>query len=217
MRVYAQQFAWTFQYPAYKDVSLPNLYLVKDKSVKLTMRSRDVIHSFWVPQFRQKQDLLPDQDTKIVITPTHAGEYPVVCTELCGLGHATMRTRAIVFETEAEFASFMKEASTPKKLSGEAVFAAQGCGGCHILTAAKSTGTTGPDLDYLAAYAKKAGRPVDAFTKVSILDPPAYLEPGCPDAMPHNFKDLIQPEQLDALVSYLVKNGTKTTAHKGCG
>ena len=73
VRVYAQQFAWTFQYPAYKDVSLPNLYLVKDKSVKLTMRSRDVIHSFWVPEFRQKQDLLPDQDTKIVITPTHAG------------------------------------------------------------------------------------------------------------------------------------------------
>jgi cytochrome c oxidase subunit 2 len=217
VNVYAQQFAWTFQYPGYKNVSLPDLYLEKGRSVQLTLRSRDVIHSFWVPQFRQKQDLLPDQDTKLVITPTHEGEFPVICTELCGLGHAVMRTRAIVL-TPAGFAQHMKKATEPQKLSGLAVFAAQGCSGCHALSAAKSKGqSTFPDLDYLAAYAKRAGKPLDAFVRASILAPGAYIEPGCPDAMPHNFKELIQPQQLDALVSYLVKNGSKATAHKACG
>jgi cytochrome c oxidase subunit II len=217
VNVYAQQFAWTFQYPGYKNVSLPNLYLAKGQSVELTLRSRDVIHSFWVPQFRQKQDLLPDQDTHIIVTPTKTGEFPVICTELCGLGHAVMRTRAIVMTPDG-FAKYMTNATKPRKLSGLAVFAAQGCNGCHVLSAAKSTGTSGPDLDYLAAYAKRAGKPLDAFIRESIVDPNAYIEPGChANLMPGNFKDLIQPQQLDALVAYLAKNGTKTTAHKGCG
>jgi cytochrome c oxidase subunit 2 len=216
VNVYAQQFAWTFQYPGYKNVSLPNLYLEKGRSVELTLRSRDVIHSFWVPQFRQKQDLLPDQDTKLIITPTLTGEFPVICTELCGLGHAVMRTRAIV-KTPDDFARFMTNATKPQKLSGLAVFAAQGCGSCHTLSAAKSSGVTGPDLDYLAAYAKRAGKPLDAFVRESILAPGAYIEPGCANTMPPNFKELIQPKQLDALVAYLVKNGTKAAAHKGCG
>jgi cytochrome c oxidase subunit 2 len=222
VKVYAQQFAWTFQYPSFKDVSLPDLYLVKGQSVKLTLRSRDVIHSFWVPQFRQKQDLLPDQDTKLVITPTHAGEFPVICTELCGLGHAVMRTRAIVFDTQAEMNTFMAKASkpqTPQSADAVALFKSGdlGCANCHTLQAAQSSGTLGPDLDYLAAYAKRAGKPIQDFARESILDPAAYIEPGCTDAMPHNFKDLLQPAQLDALVAYLVKNGAKTTAHKGCG
>jgi cytochrome c oxidase subunit 2 len=172
-----------------------------------------------VPQFRQKQDLLPDQDTEIWITPTKTGEFPVICTELCGLGHAVMRTRAIVDEPAA-FAAYMTKAENPPKPKGaDALFKSGdlGCSSCHTLSAAGSTGTLGPDLDYLAAYAKRAGKPVDAFVRDSIVDPGAYIEPGCTDAMPHNLKDLLQPDQLDELVAYLVKNGSKTQAHKGCG
>jgi cytochrome c oxidase subunit 2 len=217
VKVYAQQFAWTFQYPAYKNISLPNLYLPVDRSVHLTLRARDVIHSFWVPEFGQKQDLLPDQDTELIITPTKTGEYPVICTELCGLGHAVMRTRAIVKEPAA-FARYMTQALNPPKVSAADLFVTQSCAGCHVLSAAKSTGASGPDLDYLAAYAKRAGKPLDAFVRESILNPGAYVEPGCPDhLMPTNYKDVLQPDQLDALVAYLVKNGTKSTPHKGCG
>jgi cytochrome c oxidase subunit 2 len=219
VKVYAQQFAWTFQYPEFKNVSLPNLVVPVDRSVHLTMRSRDVIHSFWVPQFRQKQDLLPDQDTELWITPTKVGYFPVICTELCGLGHAVMRTQAIVVEPAA-FASYMTKAMNPPKPQGaDALFKSGdlGCASCHTLSAAGSNGTLGPDLDYLAGYAKRAGKPLDAFVRESIVDPGAYIEPGCADAMPHNFKDLLKPDPLDQLVSYLVKNGKKTEAHKGCG
>jgi cytochrome c oxidase subunit 2 len=221
VNVYAQQFAWTFQYPDYKNVNEPNLYLPVGRSVELTMRARDVLHSFWVPQFRQKQDLLPDQDTHLVITPTDVGEYPVICTELCGLGHAVMRTRAIVLPASGKgsFDAFMREQTKPRTLSGLAVFAAQGCSGCHVLSAAKSTGKQGPDLDYLAGYAKRANKPLEAFIRESILSPGSYVEPGCPDIMPHNFGDFFkqQPQQLDALVAFLAKNGAKAEAHKGCG
>jgi cytochrome c oxidase subunit 2 len=144
----------------------------------------------------------------------------VICTELCGLGHAVMRTQAIVEEPAAFAADLTKAMNPPKPQGAAALFKSStlSCASCHVLSAAGSSGTLGPDLDYLAAYAKRAGKPLDAFIRESILDPSAYIEPGCPNAMPPNFKDLIQPDQLDQLVAYLVKNGTKTDAsHKGCG
>ena len=65
-------------------------------ATRLYLSARDVIHSFWVPEFRQKQDAVPGITTQITITPTKTGSYRLICTELCGLGHALMRTRAIV-------------------------------------------------------------------------------------------------------------------------
>ena len=69
--------------------------------------SKDVIHSFWVPEFGQKQDTVPGIDTPLHITPNRIGTYPVICTELCGLGHAVMRTEAIVM-TPAAFDKWLK-------------------------------------------------------------------------------------------------------------
>jgi cytochrome c oxidase subunit 2 len=72
------------------------------------MRSLDVIHSFWVPEFGQKMDAVPGIVTTINVTPTRTGEFPVVCAELCGLGHATMRAKARVV-SEAEFEQWIAE------------------------------------------------------------------------------------------------------------
>ena len=95
VNVTGQQFAWLFTYPQYKKTSAV-LRLPIDQSVVLRMTTKDVIHSFWVPQFRQKQDLTPGIHPTLHITPTKIGTYPVICTELCGLGHALMRSRAQV-------------------------------------------------------------------------------------------------------------------------
>ena len=73
-----------------------------NKQVELRLRALDVIHSFWVPEFRQKQDAVPGIVTSVAITPTQPGEHSVVCTELCGLGHALMRAGVIVMR-ESEF------------------------------------------------------------------------------------------------------------------
>jgi cytochrome c oxidase subunit II len=101
VEVTAQQFAWTFSYPQYGNKKSAVLRLPVHRSVVLRMTSKDVIHSFWVPEFRQKQDLVPGIHPTLHITPNKVGTYPVVCTELCGLGHALMRSRAIVMERAA--------------------------------------------------------------------------------------------------------------------
>ena len=99
--VTAQQFAWTFKYPQYGGFESHQLRLVEGRQVQLTLRALDVIHSFWVPEFRQKQDAVPGIVTHLPITPTKTGRYTVICTELCGLGHALMRAPVIVMTPDA--------------------------------------------------------------------------------------------------------------------
>jgi cytochrome c oxidase subunit II len=103
-----QQFAWKFTYSDYEDVSSGELVLPIGQEVRFTMRAVDVLHSFWVPNFGQKMDAVPGITTEILVTPKKLGEYEVVCTELCGLGHATMRARARVVE-QAEFDAWVEE------------------------------------------------------------------------------------------------------------
>jgi len=103
-----QQFTWKFQYPDSGNVQTGDLVLPVGRPAKFTLTSVDVIHSFWVPEFGQKQDAVPGIQTTIVVTPKHTGEFAVICTELCGLGHATMRAKARVV-SEADFAKWIKE------------------------------------------------------------------------------------------------------------
>jgi cytochrome c oxidase subunit II len=203
VKVHAQQFAWSFTYPNGKSFGF--LTLPKDRHVKLDITSGDVIHSFWVPEFSQKQDAVPGQHTTLVITPTRIGTYPVICTELCGLGHALMRSHVDVV-SPADYAAWVKKGGKTTGPPGLAVFQQNGCGGCHTFKPAGSTGNVGPDLDNLAQAAKKANRGSEAqFVQESIVKPQAYLAPGYPDAMPHIFGTQIPPDKLKQLVQYLLK------------
>jgi cytochrome c oxidase subunit 2 len=95
VEVTSQQFAWSFTYPE-AEITSGELVLPRGEPVELAIRSKDVIHSFWVPEWRMKQDAVPGVTTKLVVTPTQIGTFDVVCTELCGLGHAGMRAQARV-------------------------------------------------------------------------------------------------------------------------
>ena len=211
VNVTGQQFAWSFSYPSQGGITSGTLRLPVGRSVKLYLRSRDtdVIHSFWVPEFSQKQDLLPGMTTTLVITPDRLGTFPVICTELCGLGHSLMRTTAIVMPRQA-FAAWAqkqrKAVAAGGTQGGKAIFAANGCGSCHTFAPAGSTGKIGPDLDKLPAEAKGAGKPLAAFIRESIVDPNAYVEPHFPKGvMPSTFAQLPK-SQLDALVQYLLQS-----------
>ena len=146
--VTAQQFAWKFEYPGADKVVSGELVLPVDRAVKLTLHSLDVIHAFWVPEFGQKSDAVPGIETTLVITPTRIGEYAIVCTELCGLGHSTMRAPVRVVEQAAYEKYLADEAAggPADETSGEAVFATAGCGGCHTFEPAGygRAGRSGP-------------------------------------------------------------------------
>ena len=212
VRVVGEQFTWTFFYKDAdgNDVASPQLYVPRGRPVYFTIQSKDVIHDFWVPAFRMKIDAVPGIDTHLRITPKTTGEYPVICAELCGLGHAAMRQTAHVVEPD-EFDRWLRErsaaAAAPEEQAGggaapdgKTVFTDAGCGGCHALADAGTTGGTGPDLD------EGLKGKDQAFIRQSIVDPSADVTPGFSDGiMPQNFGDTLQPAELDALVKYLAE------------
>lgn len=231
VNVTGEQFTWTFEYPAQgaggKAVSSNQLYLPEGRPVQFRVRSKDVIHSFWVPAFRMKIDAVPGITTKYRITPDRAGTYPVVCAELCGLGHSAMRQNARVVSPTAFKAWMAKQAGAGApapapagggatangpaggdvSATGRRVFtqsASPACGACHTLADAGTTGTTGPNLDQVLK-GKDA-----AFIRQSILQPNAQIAKGFgPNIMPPNYGSTLSKQELDALVAYLQKVAAK--------
>jgi cytochrome c oxidase subunit 2 len=109
--VTGQQFVWTYQYPPSVTGGAPlnsyQLYLPEGESVDFNMRSKDVIHAFWIPAFRIQEDVVPGITTHWRATPDRLGSYPVVCNLLCGVGHSLMRSTAHVVP-EAQFKAWLK-------------------------------------------------------------------------------------------------------------
>jgi cytochrome c oxidase subunit 2 len=211
VEVSSQQFAWSFSYPAIgPDVSSGELVLPVGRTTELDLTAKDVIHSFWVREWRVKQDAVPGIHTHIVITPTKVGTYEIICTELCGLGHAAMRSQARVLSRQdyANWVAAQKKGAQPAastgggKPDGKAIFtsSAAGCGNCHTLADAATKGRVGPDLGKVLG-----GKSAD-FIHESIVDPNAEIAAGYqPNVMPQNFEQKLSKEQIDALVAYLLK------------
>jgi cytochrome c oxidase subunit 2 len=206
--VTAQQFAWRFEYPGEPKVTSGQLVLPVNEAAKLTLRSLDVIHSFWVPEFGQKSDAVPGIETTLVITPTRRGEYSLVCTELCGLGHPTMRGLVRVVD-RAEYDRFLASGGGPgggggdgEDTSGESIFASAGCGGCHAFEPAGTDAEVGPSLNEL----DPGGEPLEEWLRTAITEPNEDVAAGYqPDVMPQTYESTLSDDQLDALVQYLAE------------
>ncbi len=219
VNVTAQQFTWTFSYPEANNATSPVLFLPEGRSVELYMRSLDVIHAFFVPEFRLNEDIVPGLVTNIHVTPDRVGTYSLICNELCGLGHSLMRTEAVVMPAAAfdKWLAEQKKSNAPTSGSGStgaaaglALFTSNSCSSCHTLSAAKASGKIGPDLDKLVSYAKQANTPLAAFITKSIIDPNAYIQPGFPkNTMPQTFGKTLSKSQLSSLVSFLVQSSKK--------
>ena len=206
VEVTGQQFTWSFHYPG-ANVTSGQLALPVDEPVELKLTAKDVIHSFWVPEWRMKKDAVPGIETDLVITPTKEGTFTLVCTELCGLGHALMRAQALVL-SNAGFQKWLGEqkakAAQAGSAAGKTLFTQQ-CGTCHTLADAGTNGAVGPDLDKVLA-----GKKAD-FIHESIVNPNAEIAPGYqPDVMPGTFGDSLTDAQLQSLVEYLVKTAGKS-------
>ena len=109
IEVTAMQFAFLFHYPE-GDIMAGELHVPANRPVTLRMEAKDVIHAFWVPEFRIKQDVIPGQPTQLSFTATRPGSYPIVCAELCGPYHGGMRSTVVVDEPETWEAWFQNNA-----------------------------------------------------------------------------------------------------------
>ncbi len=147
VNVTAFQWGWRFEYPDY-GIQSNKLYLPVNRQVVLKMNSNDVIHSFWVPEFRIKQDVVPGRTTEYRITPVQIGEYKVRCAEICGASHAYMLAPVLVI-SQTDFEKWVQEsvaaqavASGPDPKRGEKLYNELGCKACHSIDGREEIGPT---------------------------------------------------------------------------
>jgi cytochrome c oxidase subunit II len=200
--VVAKQWMWKLEH-AEGQREINELHVPVDRDVKLIMTSQDVIHSFYVPAFRMKQDVLPGRYTVEWFRATKPGTYHLFCAEYCGTTHSGMIGSIIVMEP-AQYEAWMSGGTTgPLSATGEKVFAELGCVTCHR----SDTQGRGPNLQ--GVFGKPVlledGRTVTAdenYVRESILDPGAKIVSGFKPVMP-TFQGLVSEEQLNALVAYV--------------
>lgn len=211
VKVTGLQWDWTFEYPPVNGVSMisKQLHLPVGKQVLLRMTSNDVIHSFWVPEFRVKQDLVPGRITELRITPTLEGNYKVRCAELCGAAHYDMENDVIVSSQE-EFDAWMgeqlalaEEASQTPEGRGQALVTARGCTACHSINGSPGIGPTWFNL-FGRQEQMTDGSVItvdEAYIHESIKAPQAKIVAGFENQLmpPYDFTD----EQLDDIVAYI--------------
>jgi cytochrome c oxidase subunit 2 len=208
IEVTAHQWDWAFTYPA--GFTSNELHLPVNRQVVLKMQSLDVIHSFWVPEFRIKQDVVPGQTTDYRITPTRIGNYKVRCAELCGASHAYM-IRPVIVSTQADYDSWVKQQTAAAAAllaqggpqAGQALVAQNGCGACHSLDGSKLTGPTFRGL-FGSTVTLSDGSTVpadDAYLTESIKDPNAKIVKGFPSGIMPQFN--LTDAQIKSIVAYL--------------
>jgi cytochrome c oxidase subunit II len=131
LKVTAQQFKWTFEYPEADGLTTNELHVPVDRQLEVELEALDVVHAFWVPEWRIKRDLVPagaggdEIDDEFVVTPSEEGTFSLVCTELCGLGHTTMRATVVV-ESQEEFDQWLADQQQAQAGSGGGSQAAGG-------------------------------------------------------------------------------------------
>ena len=206
IHVVAKQFFYTFQYPDGRK-AVNELRVPQGRPLKLLMISEDVIHGFFIPDYRIKQDILPGQYTTLWLSPDKAGAYDIFCTQYCGVGHSTMRARLVVMPP-AEYARWAAsggaEAGLPPAERGKRLVEKSGCLGCHSEDGTPKVGPTFKGL-YDRKVALADGRTVEAdegYVRESILDPGAKVVKGFANIMP-TFKGTLSDDDVTAIVAYI--------------
>lgn len=207
VRVLAQKWNWQFSYSRL-NVEGKQLVVPVNRPVKLIMSSDDVIHSFSVPAFRIKRDVLPNRYTVVWFQANRVGLFQIYCTEYCGDGHSRMLNKVKVV-TDKEFQAWVAKGGdmggTPLEM-GTKLFSAKGCVACHSITSDRKN-LPGPPLG--GAYGRKEqltdGSTIkvdDNYIRESIMNPNAKVVKGYAPVMP-TFAGQLKAKQVNALIEYI--------------
>jgi cytochrome c oxidase subunit 2 len=208
VNVIGRQWSWSFEYPD-TGIQSTEMVLPKGQPVVAKMRSEDVIHSFFVPEFRVKQDIVPGHITEIRFTPTKVGTYKLRCAELCGLRHATMLADIRVVE-QSEYDAWVKEQQGTGKEDAAALGAKvaqlQGCIACHSTDGSTLVGPTWKGL-YGEEVELEDGTKVtadDEYLRTAIVDPNSQIVSGfLANLMPTDFGDKLSDEDINNVIAYI--------------
>jgi cytochrome c oxidase subunit II len=210
--VVAKQWMWRLQHGNGRQ-EINELHVPVDEPVVLILASQDVIHSFYVPAFRVKQDVVPGRYTRLSFTANRLGEFRILCSEYCGTQHSAMLGRVVVMR-QADYARWLQAAPpsntqiTPAML-GQGLYDRLGCASCH----AASSSVRAPSLQglYGRTVALQGGGHViadDDYLRESIVSPKRQVVQGQPDLMP-SYANQLTEDDLQNLVAYLRSLGAR--------
>lgn len=206
IQVRASMWKWDFEYPD-GTTTTGEFHVPVDRPVRLIMSSADVLHSFFVPEFRVKQDILPDRYTSVWFTATKQDTFNVYCTEYCGNGHSAMLA-TVVTESQGEFENWLQSAGAAEDLPlpelGARLYEQQMCQQCHSTDGTPGIGPTMLGL-YGSTETMADGETVQVdenYLRESILEPGARIVEGYQNVMPPTYGGLSE-RQVSALITYI--------------
>jgi len=199
--VVGKQWMWKVQHaPGAREIN--ELHVPLGRAVKLTMTSQDVIHSFYIPAFRVKQDVVPGRYTTEWFKPTRLGTYHLFCAEFCGTAHSQMIGRVVVMEP-ADYASWLSGGGEAPAVAGERLYNSLGCASCH------NPGSPVHSPPLAGLFGRKVqlrdGRIVTAdegYIRNSLVNPQADIVAGYEPMMP-TFQNVVNEEQILQLIAYM--------------
>ena len=207
--VVAKQWMWKAEHPT-GQAEIDALHVPVGRAVKLTMTSQDVIHSFFVPAFRVKQDVVPGRYTSEWFKPTTPGEYHIFCSQYCGTQHSAMVGRVVVMEP-ADYERWLNTGRTAESiaLTGERLFRERGCSGCHSVNSKFHA----PLLEGVFGKSSPLENgeivPMDErYVRDSILLPGKEIAKGYQNIMP-SYAGQLSEEEIMQLIAYLKSIGNQ--------
>jgi cytochrome c oxidase subunit 2 len=213
VKVTARQWSWLFEYGNGK--KSPDLVVPQGGAVSLEMTSTDVIHSFFAPAYRVKQDVLPGITTRVWFRAAELGSTDILCTQYCGLQHSKMLSRVVVVPP-AEFDDWLagREVSIPELAGGDAnapvmLLREHGCLDCHSLDGKKLVGPTlkglyGSLAEVVTGGVQRTVTADDEYIRTSILEPGTDVVAGYENIMPKaSAKDRLTDDEIHEVVEYL--------------
>lgn len=211
VNVIGKQWLWQFQYDNGKS-TINELYVLQNRPVRVVMRSDDVLHSFFVPAFRVKQDLVGGMYTQLWFTPTKVGIYDLYCAEYCGTGHSAMLAKVIVMSPEAfdrwnkgeEPTDGKAVAGLPPEQLGEKLYKERGCNACHSIDGTTLVGPTWKGLFGHEAVMQDGTKVTvdENYIRESIMEPQVKMVKGFGPVMP-SFKGILKDDEIAAIIAYI--------------
>ena len=208
VNVTAQKWSWNFTYK--EGFSNPKeLVIPVNKPVKLLMQSQDVLHSFYVPDFRVKIDVIPNRYMMLWFEPTKIGEFDIFCTEYCGKSHSEMLGKVRVL-SQSDYDSWIEKVnvideSIPLVEVGKTTYKRYACNTCHSIDGTQGTGPSfkgrwGTEVVHELNY---PGNLDENYIRESILYPQKNIVKGFPNGNMPTFKGLIRDREIEGIIEYI--------------
>ena len=209
--VKAEGHMWEYEFTYPNGKTSHDLYIPINKPIKLILTSRDVIHGFFIPAFRVKEDMVPGKENHMWFVANQLGDYDIFCTVYCGLRHSSMEAKTIVLN-EKDFNKWLADFTKPKVDTSEglAILKKNSCLGCHSLDGKKIVGPTfkglfGKDRKVLIDGALSTVKADEAYIKESVFAPNAKVVDGFPSNVMQPYKGVLTDKDVDLIIEYLKK------------